>query len=59
MEAPIRTTSTRVKVSFKPDGETRYKANLLEEANFLDAVPVSVTENTTRHLVERAPQQNS
>lgn len=29
-------------------------AKLLDQANFADAVPVSVTENTTRHLVERS-----
>lgn len=28
-------------------------AKLLDQADFTDAVPASVTENTTRHLVER------
>ncbi len=28
-------------------------AELLDEANFADAVPASVTENTTRHLAEK------
>ena len=29
--------------------------NLLDQANFADAVPVSVTEHTTRHLAETLP----
>ena len=28
-------------------------AKMLEQADFADAIPLSVTENTTRHLVER------
>jgi hypothetical protein len=32
---------------------------LLDEANLADAVPASVTENTTRHLVERSQPKSS
>ena len=34
-------------------------AKLLDQANFADAVPASVTENTTRHLVERSRLKDS
>ena len=40
-----------------PETERAFKsastAKLLDQANLADAVPASVTENTTRHLVER------
>lgn len=39
-----------------PETEWAFKsastAKLLDQADFTDAVPASVTENTTRHLVE-------
>ncbi len=38
----------------QPAFESASTAKLLDEANFADAVPASVTENTTRHLAERA-----
>ncbi|MDQ5847240.1 MAG: hypothetical protein M3539_18285 [Acidobacteriota bacterium] len=38
----------------QPAFESASTAKLLDEANFADAVPASVTEHTTRHLAERA-----
>ena len=34
-------------------------AKLLDQANFANTVPASVTENTTRHLVERSNEQRT
>ena len=46
-----------------PETERAFKsvstAKLLDQADFADTVPASVTENTTRHLVERPSQKGS
>ena len=40
-----------------PEAQSAFKssstANLLDQANFSDTIPASVTENTTRHLTEK------
>jgi hypothetical protein len=50
IQAPQSETAAALKST--PTGK------MLDQANFADAIPVSVTEHTTRHLVE-APQNKS
>jgi len=42
-----------------PAFESASTAKLLDEADFEDAIPASVTENTTRHLAERPRRKSS
>jgi len=47
----------RVPLSEPPEFKSATTGKLLDEADFTDAIPVSVTEHTTRHL-SQSPQQN-
>lgn len=56
-----RTPLTETKASLHethPAFESASTAKLLDQADFVDAFPASVTENTTKHLAER-PQPKS
>ncbi len=51
---PLSETQVETQITFK----SAATAELLEESAFTDAIPVSVTEHTTRHLAETPPRKS-